>query len=140
MITLDWTLAVAVVVFLLTVWFLNRLLFSPLSEIMEERRERSEGKRAAAAEKGRYRDALLAECLERIQAEKKQGIETAEHLRRESQNLRTEALSRARDQASAKLLEAKAEFQKAAAEAEDTLKKDADELSNVIAARILSKS
>ena len=47
MITLDWTLAVAVVVFLMTVWFLNRLLFSPLSAIMDERKERGEGKRNA---------------------------------------------------------------------------------------------
>ena len=139
MITLDWTILVAGIVFLFTLWALNKLLFGPLLEILDERRSLTTETREKAAHKSQATEALFQEYAAKIREEKQRGYQLAEAVRKETMEERRRKISEARSEAESLLRKAKEEVAKEVEAAKRDLETDADEVAKTIAARVLDK-
>lgn len=140
MLELDWTLPVASVVFLLTLWGMNTFLFRPLWATLDERRRRVEGPRSEA-ESARRRIAEVEEtCKARIREARREGYEVAESMRRESLKKRQERIVAAREEAERRLGEARRLLSEEMEAARKRLEESAEDLARLITARILGQS
>lgn len=140
MLTLDWTLLATGIVFLLTLWALNRLLFHPLLQVLDERRVRSVETQKQAADSLRSREALLGQYESRIREQRQQGYQLAEAVRREASGARLERLSRARDETERLLADARARVQEEVSAAKTELRHGAEQIAEIVVARILERS
>jgi F-type H+-transporting ATPase subunit b len=117
-INLDWTLPVASLVFLITLFALNRLLFQPLLKILDTRRERTVEMRQKAQRELEYQQALLEEYTSRIKEEKQAGYRLAEQV----------------------LKQAKNDIRAEADKARQRLQQESEEVARLITARVLQRS
>jgi F-type H+-transporting ATPase subunit b len=140
MISIDWTILVAGAVFLLTLWLLNKCLFTPLLRVLDERRAKTTGLREEASRKLEYEAALFQEYSEKIKAEKRRGYQLAESARREAVDQRQEKLVGAREESETLVRQAKAEIELEVDKAKQKLEKDAEEMAAAIAVRVLEKA
>ena len=139
MITLDWTILAAGIVFLFTLWALNKLLFKPLLDVLDQRRSLTIETREEASQKAEYREALFQEYLEKIKQEKQRGYQLAEAVRKETMEERRIRISEARSEAEALMNKAKAEVDREVESVKQDLKSDAEEMAKIIANRVLEK-
>lgn len=140
MLNLDWTLPVASVVFLVTLWALNRLLFRPLWAVLDERKERIEGPRSQAEALREEARRLAEDCEGRVREARRQGFELGESLRRESLKQRQERLQQARAEAEKRVAEVRQAVSRDLEAARGTLRRNAEEVARLIALRILEAS
>jgi len=139
MITLDWTILAAGIVFLFTLWALNKLLFKPLLDVLDQRSSLTVETREEASQKAEYREALFQEYLEKIKQEKQRGYQLAEAVRKETMEERRIRISEARSEAEALMNKAKAEVDREVESVKQDLKSDAEEIAKIIANRVLEK-
>jgi len=139
MITLDWTILAAGIVFLFTLWALNKLLFKPLLAVLDQRRSLTIETREEASQKTEYREALFQEYLEKVKQEKQRGYQLAEAVRKETMEKRRRRISEARSEAEALMNRAKAEVDEEAESVKQELKSDAEGMAEIIANRVLGK-
>ncbi len=139
MITLDWTILAAGIVFLFTLWALNKLLFKPLLDVLDQRRSLTVETREETSRKTEYREALFQEYLEKIKREKQKGYQLAEAVRKETMEERRRRISGARSEAESLMNRAKAEVDKEVESVKQELKGDAEEMAEIIANRVLEK-
>lgn len=139
MITLDWTILAAGIVFLFTVWALNKFLFKPLLDVLDQRRSLTVETREQASRKTEYREALYQEYLERIKQEKQKGYQLAEVVRKEMTEERRKKIVEARSRAESMMNQAKAEVAREIESVKLELKRDAEEMAETIASRILER-
>ena len=135
----DWTLPVASLVFLVTLFALNQLLFKPLFRILDERRARTVEMRKKAQKELEYHQALLEEYHSRIREERQSGYRLAETVRSEALQERQEAITRARAEAVQLLERSKGELQAECERARERLRREADEIGRLIATRVLQR-
>ena len=140
MITLDWTLLITGVVFLFTLWALNKLLIKPLFRVLDERDALTVKAQASAREKMDYRETLFEEYAGKVKEEKQKGYQLAEGVRREALEARQARLIEARKEAEGLLGEARRKVEKEASAVKLSLKSDAEEMADMIAARVLEKT
>lgn len=133
-------LPVIVVLFLLTAFGLNRLLYRPMQAVLAERERRSTGL-LHGSEKTlqhyeelfeRYRQAVRAAQLEGYKAQDASSAETAQE--------RSRRLAEARQTAETALEQMKESIARQVAESKEQVRKDADKLSEDIAALVLQKT
>lgn len=140
MMTLDWTLLAAAVVFLLTLWALNSLLFRPLLKAIDERSRLTEGVRREAVSLQQQRQELLEGCGERIKQEKLRGYQHAESVRRQSLEERRQRLLRAREESERELETARSLLRQEVEDARKLLAAEAREAADLLTARLLQKT
>ncbi len=139
MITLDWTILAAGIVFLFTLWALNKLLFKPLLDVLDQRRSLTIETREEASQKTEYREALFQKYMEKIKQEKQKGYQLAEAVRKETMEERRGRISEARSEAEVLMNRAKAEVDKEVESVRQKLKSDAEGMAELIANRVLEK-
>ena len=140
MLKLDWTLLATGVVFLLTFWVLNGLLFGPLLRVLDERRRRSVETQKQAAASLRSREALLAEYETKVREQRQQGYRLAEAVRREAGEARLRRLGQARDEAERLLGDSRQKVQEEVSAAKVELRRGAEQMAQIIVSRILERS
>jgi F0F1-type ATP synthase membrane subunit b/b' len=69
----DWTLPVASLIFLITLWALNKLLFQPLFRVLDERRSRTIELRQRALTELEYERELMEQYHSRMREERQAG-------------------------------------------------------------------
>jgi len=136
----DWTLPVASLVFLITLFALNKLLFQPLLKILDIRRERTIEMRQKAQKELEYQQALLEEYTSRIKQEKQAGYRLADSLRAAALQERQQALAKARADAEQVLKQAKDEIRAEADKARQRLQQESEEVARLITARVLQRT
>lgn len=139
MISLDWTILAAGIVFLFTLWALNRLLFKPLLNVLDQRRSLTIETREEASQKTQYREALLREYLEKIKEQKQKGYQLVEAVRKETLEERRKRIFEARSEAESLMNKARAEVNEEVESVKRELKRDAEEIAEIIADRVLGK-
>jgi F-type H+-transporting ATPase subunit b len=139
MISLDWTILAAGIVFLFTLWALNKLLFKPLLNVLDQRRSLTVETREEASQKTEYREALLREYLEKVKQEKQKGYQLVEAVRKETMEERRKRIFEARSEAESLMNKARAEVNEEVESVKQELKRDAEEMAEIIADRVLGK-
>lgn len=137
MIQLDWTLIVSGIVFLLTLWALNRLLFRPLFAVLDERRRLTTERKGKAQKSEQYYLQAFEKYSTRIKEEKQKGYHLAESIRKEALEQGRNRMAEARIQAEKFLGEATAKLQDEVHRAEASLSDDAEEIAESITRRVL---
>ena len=140
MITLDWTVLASAVIFLFTVWALNRLLFKPLLQVLDERRAKTSELQDLAARKVDYQEALFQEYSEKIKQEKQKGYLLAESSRKEAMEGRQKIIAEARSKGDALREKARSQIEQEVELVRQQLQQNADEIAGVITARVLEKT
>ena len=140
MITLDWTVLASAVIFLFTVWALNRLLFKPLLQVLDERRSKTSELKDLAARKVDYQEALFQEYSEKIKQEKQKGYLLAESSRKEAMEGRQKVIAEARDKGDALREKARSQIEQEVELVRQQLQQNADEIAGVITAQVLEKT
>jgi F-type H+-transporting ATPase subunit b len=139
MISLDWTILAAGIVFLFTLWALNKLLFKPLLNVLDQRRSLTIETREEASQKTEYREALLQEYLEKVKQQKQKGYQLVEAVRKETMEERRKRIFEARSEAESLMNKARAEVNEEVESVKQELKRDAEEMAEIIADRVLGK-
>lgn len=140
MITPDWTIIASAVVFLFTLWALNRILFQPLFRIMDERDSRTVIMKNNAVRSEEQEAILFQEYAEKIKAERQRGYGLVEEVRKEAIQNRQALLDEARRKSVTALAEAKEQIEEEARSAKTTLRANAEEMARIITARVLDKT
>ncbi len=139
MISVDWTLGLQFVNFIILLIVLNKLLYKPLTKIMAERREKIEGSHARAKDL----QADIDEKMERYQQQlsEARALANAERAKLKQAASEEEAamLAEAHDKATKRLQAIKDQVAAEAAEASKTLRKEAKSLAGQIATKILGR-
>jgi F-type H+-transporting ATPase subunit b len=140
MIDLNWTLLAAGIVFLLTLWALNKLLFRPLLRVLDDRRAKTSDLRKLAVEKLEYQEALFQEYAEKIKQERQKGYALAETSRRQAMEERLQLIGVARGKAEALREQARSQIEQEVKQVRQKLHRNAEEIAGVITAQILEKT
>ncbi len=140
MINPDWSLPVASLIFLITLFALNKLLFQPLLKILDVRRGRTIELRQKAQKELEYQQALLDEYTSRIKQEKQAGYKLADRLRAAALQERQQIMIQARADAEQVLKQAKDEIRSEADKARERLQQDSEEVARLITARVLQRT
>jgi F-type H+-transporting ATPase subunit b len=138
-ISVDWTLGLQFVNFIILLIVLNKLLYKPLTKIMAERREKIEGSHARA----KNLQADIDEKMERYQQQlnEAKALANAERAKLKKAASEEEAtmLAEAHEKATKRLQAIKDQVAAEAAEASKTLRKEAKSLAGQIATKILGR-
>ncbi len=137
MIQLDWTLIVSGIVFLLTLWALNRLLFRPLFAVLDERRRLTTERKGEAQKSEQYYLQAFEKYSARIKEEKQKGYQLAEAVRKEALEQGRSRMAETRIQAEQFLAAGTAKLQDEVRRAEASLAGDAEEIAESITRRVL---
>ncbi len=139
MISIDYSLVVQIVLFLILWSILRRVLFGPVGRLMAERERRTEGAHAEArslVEEGkelqeRY-DAAIAQA-------RVEGEAIKSEIREEALKARNAVLSQGRDAAAQKIQEIREEVQKELEAARRVASANADALAEEMAEKVLGR-
>jgi len=138
-ISVDWTLGLQFINFIILLVVLNKLLYRPLKQIMEQRREMISGSRDRAK-------ILEADIEEKMKLYQQQLSDAKIEANTERNKLKKAAsaeeatiLSAAQEKASTRLQSIKTQVAKEAEDASKTLKKEAKSLAGMIATKILGR-
>lgn len=139
MISVDWTLGLQFVNFIILLIILNKMLYRPLKNIMAERREAIEG----SHERANSLEADIEEKMQRYQQQlneaKAAANEERNKLKKSAAEEETKILSQAQAKATERLQAIKAQVGEEAAAASQALKSDAESLAGQIATKILGR-
>jgi F-type H+-transporting ATPase subunit b len=139
-ISVDWTLLVQFVNFIILMIVLNALLYRPLRGVIERRRETAEEAHGKARDLQSQIEEKIARYEEKLQAAKSQGNQEKAALRQAGAAEEAGILGKAREEANVSLQGVKDQVSEAAATARQQLKNSAEELSSEIAEKILGRA
>lgn len=139
MISVDWTLGLQFVNFIILLIILNKMLYRPLKNIIAERREAIEG----SHDRAKSLEAQIEDKMQRYQ----QQLSDAKHAANDERNKlkkaateeETKLLSEAQGKATTRLQAIKSQVGDEAATAGKALKSDAESLAGQIATKILGR-
>ncbi|MHB8763903.1 MAG: F0F1 ATP synthase subunit B family protein [Deferrisomatales bacterium] len=140
MINLNATLLVQLVNFLLLMFLLDRLLFRPMVRVLEERKERTEGRRKKAAQADAEAESVWATYQKRIQDAKTAADRLRADVARQAEAERQRLVDAATGEAEKAVTTVRARVKAEAAEARKVLEADARRLAADAAHRILGRS
>jgi len=140
MISLDWSIVPAIVIFLLLVFALNQLLFKPLQKIQAERESRTSGLMSEAQAKINHQLSLLEEYQATIKNARMEAYRQQEQLRNEAMKKRAEVLAKARTAGEQLILDSRTSILSQVETAKRQLDLEAKELARGITSTILGRS
>ncbi len=139
MISVDWTLGLQFLNFIILLIVLNKLLYQPLTKIITQRREKVEGSYARA----KSLEADIDEKMERYQKQlsdaKVLANEERNKLKKAASEEEATLLSEAHGKATTRLRAIKDQVAGEAEEASKTLKSEAESLAGQIATKVLGR-
>ncbi|MFO7765326.1 MAG: ATP synthase F0 subunit B [Pelovirga sp.] len=140
MISLNWTLILQFINFIVLLYLLNRILFVPLRAVMEKRRETIDGSHTRARDLQADIDNKMSRYQEQLAEAKKQANEERAQLRSIAHEEETNMLETAQTNAGARMEQIRKRVTQESDEASKTLKQEATALAQQIATKILGRS
>ena len=139
MISLDWTLGLQFVNFIILLIVLNKMLYRPLLKVLAERREAIDGSHARAKDLAADIDEKMQRYQQQLSEAKKVANEERGSLKKAASAEEAALLAEAQGKASARMLSIKAKVTEEAAAASKTLKSEAKALAGQIASKVLGR-
>jgi F-type H+-transporting ATPase subunit b len=139
-ISLNITLLIQIALFLSFMFLLNQLLFKPMVRVLDERRERTEGRRKKAAQLDGEAESVLADYLKRIQDARADADRTRDQLARQGEAERQKIVEAAMVQAEKTVAEVRGRVRAEALEARKALEAEARALAEGVAEKILGRA
>lgn len=139
MISVDWTLGLQFINFMVLLIILNKLLYRPLQKIIEERRETVDSSHAAAKNLAADIDEKMQSYQQQLNQAKIQANEERNKLKMAASEEEATILAEAHEKATKRLQIIKAQVANEADEAGKTLKIEATSMAELIAAKILGR-
>lgn len=139
MISIDWTILVQFVNFLILMVVLNILLYRPLRKIMIERQEAIDGGHQKAQDLESSIKEKMDSYQDKLQQAKTEGVRDANDLRAEAGKEELEILSAARNSADKELAGIKSKVAQEVDAARTTLNKETKSLASLIASKVLGR-
>ncbi|NKB86927.1 MAG: hypothetical protein GKS06_01730 [Acidobacteria bacterium] len=121
------------------VFILNRWLFGPLSQILEQRQNETDAARAAFDEAQQKQSERLDAVESRVAESRKESFAIREQAHGEGREHRDRVLAEAREEAAQEIEGARAEIKEQIDAARSQLETDADALAKSIAERVLGR-
>lgn len=137
MISIDWTLGASALIFLITLFGMNRLLFRPLFRTLDERQAKTTDVFDMAGSNEDHYRSLVDQYEEKIKAQKQAGYRHAEALRDEALKERQAKIAEARRVAEGLTEDAKSRIQGEMERARRNLKGEVEEIAALISSRIV---
>jgi len=138
-ISVDWTLGLQFLNFIILLVVLNKLLYRPLKKIIAEREETITGSHAAAENLQADIDEKMHRYQQQLSDAKIQAIDERNKLKKTANEEETKILLEAQGKAATRLQAIKTQVGLEAEEAGNTLKKEAGSLAGHIATKILGR-
>ncbi|PLX97707.1 MAG: hypothetical protein C0623_14760 [Desulfuromonas sp.] len=138
--SVDWTIVLQIINFIVLMLVLNIILYRPLRNIMSQRKETIDGSHARASELEAQIEEKMARYEEKLQAAKLQGNQQKNELRQAAAGEEAKILGEARDEAARQLQTVKDRVAGEADAAGKKLKSDAETLATDIAIKILGRA
>ena len=140
MISLNWTLILQFINFIVLLYLLNRILFQPLRAVMEKRRENIEGSHARARDLQADIDDKMTRYQQQLAAAKKLANEERAELRKVAHEEETKMIETAQANAGARMDQIRKRVAQESVQASKTLKQESTALAQQIATKILGRS
>jgi F-type H+-transporting ATPase subunit b len=140
MISLDYSVIPAILIFLTLIFALNYLLFKPIQRIQAERESRSSGLIAQSRRELETQQKLFREYEEKIKDARAEGYRIQDQWRTEAMKQRSGALEEARRGAEQMMEQSKASIGAELQAAKTQMAGEAQEIARGIAATILQRS
>lgn len=137
LLTVDWTVGVQLVTFIVALWLLNKLVFRPLLRVRDRREELTAGTLKEAEEMTRKAEETIAEYERRIAEVRAAATETRNELRQRGQAEAAGILASAREEAQAELERKRAVLEGELSGIRAGLRSEAESLAASIAERVL---
>ncbi len=139
MLSVDKTLVIQLVTFLVGLFLLNRLVFRPLLGVWDRREELTTGTLREAENMTRKAEGAIAEYNEKIAEARAQATETRNELRQQGQSESSRMLLSAREVAQAELDGARGTLESEVAKIRADLQDEIEALAAQISERVLEK-
>ena len=139
MISIDYSLVVQIVLFLILWSILRRVLFGPVGRLMAERERRTDGAHAEARSMAEEGKALQERYDSAIAQARAEGEAIKSEIREEAQKARNVILSQGRDAATQKIQEIREEVRKELEAARRVASTNADALAQEMAEKVLGR-
>ena len=140
MISLDWTLGLQFLNFVVLLFLLNKILYRPLLNIMTERREKIEGGKAHARELEGEIEAKIQSYQEQLNAAKAGASGERLALRQEAQKQEAAITGEAQQKAAERISAIRGQVEKEAVAAREALRQEATSLAGQIAEKVLGRT
>jgi len=139
-ISIDWTILLQFVNFIVLMVVLNAILYRPLRNMLKQRKETIDGSHARAHELESQIDEKMARYEDKLQEAKLKGNQEKNKLRQAAASEEATLLGEAREEANQRLQTVKSQVAGEADTAGKKLKADAESLANSIATKILGRA
>jgi len=140
MISIDWSIVPAILIFVATVVALNYLLFRPVARVQGEREKRTTGLMSQTRQDLDHHLRLFDQYQATIKNARMEGYRLVEKARSEALLYRSGLLEKGRNNAEQMIREARSSIQGQVMAAKDRLKSEAEEIARRIASAILQRS
>jgi F-type H+-transporting ATPase subunit b len=140
MISLDYSLIPAILIFLTLIFALNYLLFKPIQRVQAERESRTTGLIAQSRRELENQQKLFEEYEEKIRRARTEGYQIQEQWRADAMKKRSGALDEARGSAEQIIEQSRASISAEVQAAKTQLAGEAREIARGITATILQRS
>lgn len=137
--SLDYTLLIQMVNFIVLVVLLNALIFKPILKVFDERKAKVEGVMDEARRLSEEAERLMEEYERKISEARQQALQLVNEGRIQAMEDQKEALAKVREEAEAQLKQLKERIDKEKGEASRVLERFAQVLSISIAERLLGR-
>lgn len=139
MISVDWTLGLQFLNFVILLLILNKFLYRPLQKIMAERREKIDGAHAKAVELESSVEEKMTRYQQQLNEAKFMANEERNKLKKTAADEEAKILSDAQGKATAQLQLIKLQVAEEAEKAGQILKSEAEALAGQIATKVLGR-
>jgi F-type H+-transporting ATPase subunit b len=139
MISLDYSIIVQIVSFLLFWFLLNRILFRPFLALLDERERRTEGARAETASLVEEAERLRAEYESGIAKAREEGGAVKEAILADARRARDRLLAQARDEAGTILQRVRDEIQSELQRGRNLALREAEAIAHQMIEKILGR-
>ncbi len=139
LLSVDKTIVIQLVIFLVALFLLNRLVFRPLLGVRERREELTAGTLREAGEMTRKAEGAIAEYNEKLAEARARATETRNELRQRGQNESSKMLLSAREAAQAELEGARETLESEIVKIRADLRGEIESLAAEISNRVLRK-
>ncbi len=140
MISLDWSIIPAIIIFVLTIIILNALLFRPVLKVQAERESRTTGLMSRTRQDLDHHTRLFDEYQATIRNARMEGYRLVDKSRAEALQYRARTLENGRNSAEKLIQEGRESILNQVEEAKVRLERDALEIARQIASAILHRS
>jgi F-type H+-transporting ATPase subunit b len=139
-ISLNWTLILQFINFIVLLYLLNRILFQPLRAVMDKRRETIDGSHARARDLQADIDDKMNRYQQQLSEAKKLANDERAQLRKLAGEEESKMIATAQSNATSRMEQIREQVGQESTRASQTLKKESAALAQQIATKILGRS